>query len=357
LVSCAAPADSPPPSEPSSDAGSQAPEADDTDTGSPPQDQPDDTDNKYVIGVSMATLGSSYGEACKTGLDNTAAELGNVELSYLVAGDDANMQNQQIATFISQGVDAIICVPYDTVAILTAIEECNAAGIPFIFCDRPIEGTANAAPDYGVATDNYALTRLGAQWLVDRAKAAGEVIYAVEFMGALSDEGAVLRSNAYNDVAEANPDVLTIVTSVPTEWDFAVPYTALKDAYAANPEINAILGASDAFFPACANALVELGKWYKVDEEGHVPFIGVDGEPYAIRALEQGWMLASMPQPIMITAKECVLAAITLADGGSMGEDYKLLPGFVLTLENFDELGSQTYGYANKDEHDFDNLS
>lgn len=309
----------------------------------------------YVIGISMATQNSTYWEAMMTGIDEAVSERGNVEVRYLVAEDDANVQNQQINTFISQGVDAIICVPYDSEAILVAVEECHDAKIPFIWCDRQITGSDEIKPDYGAGTDNYALTRGGAEWLVGMAKEQGITLQAVELIGALTDENAVKRSQAYNDVAAENPDVLTIITGVPTDWDMSAPYAALKTAFAANPEINCILGGTDGFWPACANALKEVDRYAKTGEEGHVYFIGVDGEPYAIRALEQGYIDGDMCQPIMRSAKACIDAAVILADGGSLESEFDLLGGETITQENFAEIGYTAYGYADRMEYDYDN--
>lgn len=308
----------------------------------------------YVIGISMATQNSTYWEAMMISVSKTCEELGNVEVRYLVAEDDANIQNQQIDTFISQNVDAVICVPYDSEAILMSVEACHEAGIPFIWCDRKVAGSETIQADYGAGTDNYALTRNGAEWLVEMARSEGIVLKAIEFVGALTDENAILRSKAFNDVAIENPSILSIVTSVPTNWDMSVPYSALKNAISANPEINCILAATDGFWPACVNALVELGLYAKTGETNHVYFIGLDGEPYAIRALEQGYIDGDMCQPIMAAARACIYAAIVLADGGIPENQFDLLAGETITQANFEQIAYTAYGYTSRMEYDYD---
>lgn len=312
-------------------------------------------EKKYVIGISMDTQNSAYWQAMMTGIDEAVKERGNVEVKYLVAEGDSNTQNQQIETFISQGVDAIICVPFDSQAVLTAVTAANEANIPFIWCDREIVGNDNAKIAYGAGTDNYELTKGGTEWLVNYAKEKGIALKAVNIQGALTDEGAVNRSKAYEDVAAANPDVIEIVASIPTDWDFDVPYAALKSAIAANPDINCILAGSDAFWPACANALKETDKYAKTGEDNHVFFIGVDGEPYAIRALEQGYIDGDMCQPIMAAAKDCIAAAITLADGGTPEKTVNRMGGETITQDNFEQIGYTAYGYADRMQYDYDN--
>ena len=311
-------------------------------------------EKKYVIGVSMDLDDSAYWQVMKDGLEAKAKEYGNVELKYLVAQSDSNTQNQQIESFISQGVNAIICTAYDSKAILSAVTAANEANIPFIWCDREIISTDTAKVAYGAGTDNYALTKGGVDWLVKYARDNGIKLKAVNFQGALTDEGAVNRSKAYEDAAAENPDVMEIVSTIPTNWDFDMPYGALKSALAANPEINCILAGSDGFWPPCANALKEAGKYAKTGEEGHVFFIGVDGEDFAIRALEQHYTDADMCQPIYDAAQDCVKAAVTLADGGKMDKESNHMAGDVITQENFEDTAWKAYGYADRLKYDYD---
>lgn len=316
--------------------------------------EPAAAEKKYVIGISMDTQNSAYWQAMMTGIDEAVKERGNVEVKYLVAEGDSNTQNQQIETFISQDVDAIICVPFDSQAVLTAVTAANEADIPFIWCDREIVGNDNAQISYGAGTDNYELTKGGAEWLIAYAKEKGIKLKAVNLQGALTDEGAVNRSKAYEDVAAANPDVIEIVATIPTDWDFDMPYGAMKSAIAANPDINCVLAGSDGFWPSVSNALKETDKYAKTGADNHVYFIGVDGEPYAIRALEQGYIDGDMCQPIMAAAKDCIAAAIVLADGGTMDKTVNRMGGETITQDNFEQIGYTAYGYADRMQYDYD---
>jgi len=333
----------------------EAPAADAPAADAPAADAPAAKD-EYVIGISMDTQNSAYWEAMMVGIDEAVAELGNVKVEYLVAEGNSDMQNQQISTFVSKGVDAIICVPKDAAACMTAVAEANAAGIPFIWCDRSMEGmdTETTWVDFGCGTDNYQLTRMGAEWLVEHAKEKGVTLYAIEFQGSLTDPNAIARSNAFQDVAKENSDVLTIVSSVPTDWDCDMAYGAMKSALAANPEINCVLGACDGFWPPVANALQELGLSFKSNEAGHVYYISVDGEPYTIRAIEQGYVDGIMCQPIIESAKTCVKAAVTLASGGTLDSEYEMAVCDTITQENFEEIGYTAYGYAGRMEYDYE---
>jgi hypothetical protein len=51
----------------------------------------------------------------------------------------------------------------------------------------------------------------------------------------------------------------------------------------------------------------------------------------------------------MESAKQTLLAAIKITDGGKMDKEFVLLPGILLTQENFADKGPQAYGYADMD--------
>ena len=317
------------------------------DTSEPTETESTEPAETYTIGISMDTQNSYYWKAMTAAFDNKAQELGNVTLKYLVAQLDSTVQNQQIKSFISQGVDAIICIPHDDKAILSAVTQCKEANIPFLFYDRPI--TSDDAV-YGIATDNYELAKAGMTQLVADAKANNIQIKAVEILGALTDPNAVNRSKAFNDVASENPDVVTIYQSIPTEWDFDKAYAGVKNAFQAHPDINCILAASDAFWPSASNALKEIDKCEPQGDPNHIIYIGLDGEPYGVKAVQEGYIDYDCCQPVMDSTYEIMDAAIKILNGETMPEQFKLNPGFVLTPENFSENGPKAYGYAYMDE-------
>ena len=50
-----------------------------------------------------------------------------------IAKDLGKKSKDIVEILVSKGVDAIICVPKDAAACMTAVAEANAAGIPFIW--------------------------------------------------------------------------------------------------------------------------------------------------------------------------------------------------------------------------------
>ena len=88
-------------------------------------------DGKKVIGVSMLSLQSEFVVNVKDAMEDAAEEQG-VRLIVNDAQREAVRQVQQIESFISQGVDAIILNPAEMEASSPAVRKAQEAGIPII---------------------------------------------------------------------------------------------------------------------------------------------------------------------------------------------------------------------------------
>jgi ABC-type sugar transport system substrate-binding protein len=305
---------------------------------------------KYVIGISQDMMDSPYNVANMTSMENTAKELG-AELVILVAQTDVNKQIQQIESLITQGVDAIICNPKDGKALTQVIKKANEAGIPFIFNDRAIFSTEDSKVDYGIATDNRELAKMGTQWIVDYAKKNGLVLNALVFIGSLADNNAIERDKGFKEIAEANTDVIKIVSEVPTDW---VPEKALSgtvNALQANKDINFIFTPSDYLLPAIQSGLQQAGRYFKIGEKGHIYIGCFDGDAVGMEAIRDGYAIVDMCQNPVNIGKLCVEAAVKIIEGkrSELPGEYYMDPGFLVNVDNFDEMAYQSYGWFGKD--------
>lgn len=91
--------------------------------------------DKVKIGVTLMDFSTEFGIGLKDYMTAKADAMGDVELTVVDAGGDAAKQLQQVETFISQKVDAIIMQPQEQEACSPAIDKAKAAGIPIINCN------------------------------------------------------------------------------------------------------------------------------------------------------------------------------------------------------------------------------
>ena len=55
--------------------------------------------------------------------------------------------------------------------------------------------------------------------------------------------------------------------------------------------------------PGILNLLKSSGKLKKVGEEGHIPLISIDGTPFALEKIREGWHDAAVSQPLDLYVK------------------------------------------------------
>lgn len=88
-------------------------------------------DGTLTIGWTEQSQANPWFVAVKNSSEATAKKYG-YDLTFLVANNDVQTQTQQIESFITKGVDAIVIDPCDIKAIVTDIKHCVEAGIPVL---------------------------------------------------------------------------------------------------------------------------------------------------------------------------------------------------------------------------------
>lgn len=295
-----------------------------------------------VIGASIENIDSQFWFANVGAMRDEVKKLG-VKYVELVAEGDINKQQQQIENLISQKVDAIVCIPKDKVAIVAAAKKANAANIPFLTNNRAAEKGAIIA--FNVESDNYAMAKREAEWLVDYAKNNNMTLNTLVFVGDLKDINAGQRDKGFTEIAEANPEYLKIVTKIPTDWKPELALAGTVNALQANPDINCIFTPSDFLLTAIRSGMEQNDRWIKKGEEGHIVLATFDGAPDAMEAIREGYVDICLVQDADMSGRVCIQNAIKLAKGEKLDSDNLRDPGILVTAENYDSLKSKLWGH------------
>ena len=290
-------------------------------------------DDTCVIGVSLDTISEKFWQAAWDSISAEAANYDNVKLEMLVAEGDAQKQNEQIETLIAMDVDYIICGLVDSTSIVTAIEACNDAGIPFMSVNRTPKGGEVA---FNVSADNYELTYRATKLIADMAVEKGMKFTAIEIKGDLADTNAIARSDGFYAAIAEYPDLFDVVATIPTEWDADKALEGVLAAYQANPEINYIMSPADGLTIGASNALKQLGKWVTRDDENHVWITSLDGDSAVIQLVADGFVDVCSVQDIVEEGRLAVQACMTLFEGGEIEEPVVKEGGFEVTFENYE---------------------
>ena len=115
----------------------------------------DDSGDKIVIGFSAPAADHGWMGSITESAERVAGQYDDVELRIADGTNDVNLQISQVETFINEGVDAIVLLPFDGAAMTPVALQAMEAGIPVINVDREFDDP-NAAR-VTILGDNYGM--------------------------------------------------------------------------------------------------------------------------------------------------------------------------------------------------------
>jgi D-xylose transport system substrate-binding protein len=229
------------------------------------------------------------------------------------AQGQVDIQQQQVESMITRGVDVLIIAPVDARAISSSVERARDAGIPVVAYDRLAEG-----PIAGyVSFDNVQVGRLMGKGLLralgDRAATSDVVM----MNGDPGDPNAGLVRQGALDVLT---DRVRIVASYDTlTWSVARAYSNMSGAIVdLGPDrVDGVLAASDSLSSGVLAALKAA------NVEPLPPVTGQDADLDAIQHILLGEQYMTVYKPFGLEATPAAEMALELGrgHGGHGGQD------------------------------------
>ena len=279
--------------------------------------------DKVKIGVTLMDFSTEFGLGLKDYMTAKADAMGDVELTVVDAGGDAAKQLQQVETFISQKVDAIIMQPQEQEACSPAIDKAKAAGIPIINCNS----LTITEPDAYVGSNDSESAEIAMTYIAKQLGGKGNVLMMHGHPGQTAE---VKRTEGAMDILAQNPD-MTLLDEQTADWDRAEAMTLMENwIQAYGDQINAVFCQNDEMALGALNALVQAGK------KDNVLVVGVDAIDDALQSVKDGKMDATVYQDCKGQAEGAIEAAYKLAKGESVEKEI-LIPFILVTTENVDE--------------------
>ena len=279
--------------------------------------------DKVKIGVTLMDFSTEFGIGLKDYMTAKADAMGDVELTVVDAGGDAAKQLQQVETFISQKVDAIIMQPQEQEACSPAIDKAKAAGIPIINCNS----LTITEPDAYVGSNDSESAEIAMTYIAEQLGGKGNVLMMHGHPGQTAE---VKRTEGAMDILAQNPD-MTLLDEQTADWDRAEAMTLMENwIQAYGDQINAVFCQNDEMALGALNALVQAGK------KDNVLVVGVDAIDDALQSVKDGKMDATVYQDCKGQAEGAIEAAYKLAKGESVEKEI-LIPFILVTTENVDD--------------------
>lgn len=238
-----------------------------------------------VLGISMPALSNDFYIAENDIVRSDAKAAGWKLLATTNANEDANQQLANVQTLITEGATAIVMDPYNSSAIVAALNVAQKAHVPVVTIDV---GAVGGFANMFVAFSNYA----GGQ---DQCKTMGPLLkkdghtsgVVLLLQGPLASTSSIQRSNGFTDCMKASyPSFKVVAESTNLSAQTGVAET--EAALTKYPNLVAIDMFSDCvLYTAIHSTLVHQGRDYPVGSSKHIVLGAIDGCPPAITAIGQ----------------------------------------------------------------------
>ncbi|MFE1644527.1 sugar ABC transporter substrate-binding protein [Microbacterium sp. P01] len=263
-------------------------------------------------------------------------QLGDYDVLYSNADQDAAKQQQQAESALANGAGVIVLDPVDAKAAVSIVTEANSRGVPVISYDRLVAGGDIA---YYISFDNEKVGMLQAEELSAALAARGEERGEILMVnGSPTDANAALFSEGARAVLDGTE--LTVLGEFSTpDWspDKAQEWVAGQIAQYRD-RISAVYAAND----GTAGGAIAALKAANVDP---LPLVtGQDAELSAIQRILTGDQFMTVYKAIRQQAENAAEAAVTLLGGGEIdaatqvdGIPATLLEPVAVTIDNISD--------------------
>lgn len=226
-----------------------------------------------VIGAAMLTQSHVFYQDLVEAMTAEGAKHG-YDIRFQYCEMDGARQNQQVETFVLQGVDAIVLAPYDSSAVGPMVADARAAGIPVFTADIRAD---DADVVCHIASDNVDGGRKIGAYLAELLSGQGKVgIVDHPEVASVID-----RTTGFEEALSAYPGI-SIVSRVPGGGVRDKAMKAAQDMLQAHPDINAIFAINDDSALGALAAVEERGL------EDSIAIVGFDGTPEAREMIRRG---------------------------------------------------------------------
>ena len=225
--------------------GNTPEEVEGTDDGDGTSEQSNSSSNDEIgetvtIGFSAPAEDHGWMSAMTNLAQAEADKYDDIELVGAEGTNDVSLQISQMETFINDGVDAIVIVPFDGAALTPIALEAMAAGIPVINVDREFSDP-NAAR-VTVLGDNYGMGVSAGEYICERLDGQSDAVVA-EIAGIDSLPLTQDRSQGFEDaLSECG---LSVNQRVAAEFTVESGADVTANLLQAAPQIDAIWNHDD----------------------------------------------------------------------------------------------------------------
>ncbi|MGJ0191547.1 sugar ABC transporter substrate-binding protein [Pantoea sp. RRHST58] len=272
------------------------------------------------IAVSMAYFDQNFLTIIRQSIDKEAKARG-LDVQFEDARGDVGRQTDQVQSFISSGVDAIIVDPVDSASTPQLTRLAQQAKIPLVYVNRtPGDKTLPQGVVF-VGSDERESGTLQMEALAKMANYKGNVAIMI---GNLTDAGALQRTKDVEQVVAKYPG-MKVVQKQPANYARNEGMDLMLNWLGNGEDIDIVAANNDEMAIGAAIALSKSKKKVLVG--------GIDATPDGLKALAQDKMQVTVFQDAVGQGKASVDVAQKLIKGEKV-DSHLWIPFELVTREN-----------------------
>ncbi|QUY50172.1 sugar ABC transporter substrate-binding protein [Serratia plymuthica] len=273
-----------------------------------------------TIGVSMAYFDQNFLTIIRHSIDKEAKTRG-ITVQFEDARGDVGRQTDQVQSFISAGVDAIIVDPVNSAGTPAITKLVTKAGIPLVYVNRTPGDSKLPSGVVFVGSDEKESGTLQMEELARLANYKGNVAIMI---GNLTDAGALQRTKDVEQVVAKYPN-MKVVQKQSANYSRSEGMDLMMNWVTNGEPIDIVAANNDEMAIGAIMALQQAGK-----RDSKVLIGGIDATPDGLKALSSGKMQVTVFQDAVGQGKASVDVAQRMIKGEKL-EPYYWIPFELVT--------------------------
>ena len=285
-----------------------------------------------MVGVSIHFMADDYARSFAETIVSSGEGLG-LDVQVFSADGDPQKQLSDIQAFVTQGVDALVVIPIDEVAVVAGLQGANAAGIPIIAASE-VPGAADFLSAVVGPSDfeNGRATCL--EMVADMADRDQGMDVGISTASVTLHRIDERVRGCMAALDEAGATVIETVRGLSPEEALA----NAQNLISANPEVDGIFGSFSNLVIGAANATRQAGR-------DDISVSGIDADRAIIQLIQAGYITSVAAQFPAQQADLIATAAAQVIAGETIDMNQTdLLPSRTVNAENAAERSVEIWG-------------
>ena len=247
-----------------------------------------------------------------------------IEFEAQNAGDNANLQLDQVNKMVDDKAMAIVLLAMNGDSIIPAVERANAAGIPVIATNRDVNGGVFT----NVINDEKQAGQIQGAYMAAHLPQNAKVVY---LSGDMSISAAQLRWEGFKEaLLDKRPDVQLLAKTSTGDWTYANGVKNMTLWMQLFPQIDGVASGNDNMAMGALQAMKAAGRY-----NPSMIFCGIDAGADALESIaSDGGMTLTVKQDVdsLVDAIYALIGEIRKGNAPEPGD--KLVPMVEITKAN-----------------------